>query len=149
MKRIFALVLTLCTVFALASCRISKDPEDLKDKLKEEKYDVTIIDSKSEFDENNVEALLDKFDIDSDGIETIVFAQTKKNSDKPVIVFYCEETKDAKSIEKDLEAFLEDDDLWDDCMDYFNWDFSTKKTEIKRQGKIVAIGHEDTMKIIK
>ncbi len=79
--RIFALVLTLCTVFSLASCfaaKPEKDLEDAKENLEDANYEVDYVDDE-EYLAVNVEAYL-KADNDKDEQLTVYIYKDIKSA---------------------------------------------------------------------
>ncbi len=152
MKRICALLLVLATLFAFASCGISDDPSEIKALLKENNYDVLVLNSKKEFEDYDVKEILDFLDISFDGIDTLVIAMTREDDDKPIAVAFCEDKESAKAIEKELVYLLEDDEMTDEIFEEIfdeTADADVNDYEIFRSGTVVCIGHKDTVKIIK
>ncbi len=135
----------------LTSCMISKDPSKVRDKLKDEKYEVLLLDSLSDMSEHDIDDACEYFDIDIDCVDTIIIAATKKDGEKPIIIFFCDNKKGAKRVKKDIEAVLDDKELVDEIKEALedNGIKSLSNCELKRSGSVVAFGHEDTMKIIK
>ena len=153
MKKLVALLLVICSLFCFASCGISDDPSEVKDKLEEEGYECIIADSKREFENYDVDEIFDFLGISMSGVEAVLVAMKKSTDDKPIVVIFCEKNKQAKNIEKDIEEFIEDDDS-DEAEEALEWleefgidDFDD--LQLKRSGNVVALGHKDAIKIIK
>ena len=128
MKKIIALALVVVMLFTLASCGISKNPADFKNKL-EKKYGddigVVLMDSKL-----TVSAAAAILDLDSDDIEAILNIALEDVGSGTVIYF--ESAKAAREAKKTLLDNVDDD----------------SDVVVKISGKAVFVGEKDLWKKI-
>ena len=129
MKKIIAIMLVLVMLFTLASCGLSRKPEDMKEKL-EKKYGddigVVLIDSSV-----TIKATAALLGLDSDDVDAILTVALKDAGRGTVIYF--ESAKAAKEAKKDLVDSLDDD----------------SDVIVKISGKTVFIGEKDLWKKVK
>ena len=130
--RLVALSLVLLVMLgALVSCGgPNADPEKAEKALKDNDYDVEVIDSKIAL------ALLGLSD-DVDNIECVIMASSEEDRDDGIFIFYFEEKEDAdnafESLEEYAEKAMEDND----------------DIVIKKSGKMVYFGTKAAVKAAK
>ena len=137
MKKFVAFLVCFLVVFSLVGCKsIKNDPISMARKLIEEDYQVTIIldDGGELYDD-----VMDLLDCTTRGVYCciMILAEDNKGSDELAFLLYCETTKDARALEKDLDSFM------DDSSSIF------KKGISKRIGKMCYVGCSDAFDDLK
>ena len=150
MKRIFALLIVIASLFSFASCGISDDPTEVKNLLKDNGYKVHMFNSEDELEE--VEWVLGEIDVSFRGIDSVIISATE-DGEYPIAIAFCDSKDSAKAIEKDLEYLLQDDDMLEmivEEMEDAGFEVSSASNYIiERSGSVVCIGHKNTVEIIK
>lgn len=152
MKKILVVLSLVFCALMLVSCGMSDNPIDIQKNLEDEGYGCMIYGGEVFLEE--IGWLLEEYDVSNDGIKSVLVAYDGEdteglyNSEKYLVVLFCEDAKAAKDIEKDFLDGLDDDEWVDYVKDSFNIK-SEKKYEAGRSGSVVYIGHADLVKAAK
>lgn len=137
MKKILFFLVFVMLFCLLVSCGNSKYDLSLAKVLQEEKYcvDFTI-------ERDNIEEVAEALDVKANGINGIMYAEPENGDYEEVgVIFFCDSTKSAKTLQKSLKKFINEMDK-DDYI-YF------KGGIVKRIDSTVFIGCEDVWEVIK
>ena len=174
--RIFALVLTLCTVFSLASCFAPKPKLDLeaaKENLEDEDYIVSYVDDEDVLDTNVAERLVARDEDGETALTVVVYSDAKSakiaykiqqlNYDYQIeaynmqIDYYELEIKALKNKIRAYDDELKSDeiDALEEKIEEYEDDVDDLKDELKeykkdyviaRRGKTLWYGYKDAIK---